>query len=277
VRKQQGEEVFMEQQGLREQHEQHHPLGQTREREQKSPGQPWRNVARWTWRVTTWIWTGILIEFLIQLIPNLLTIVDPVQSLRSTWVAIAVRWLLTSNSQLGWEIVRWAAIGGVFLLILLPLITSATRRLWQEKEGLDKLLAIIQQDTLSPQLKELQQQFKQQLSMMETCATALISIYTLLQHVPTSSDAQKSLQILEESLDKLVSTFQTSTFLPSNVQAFSHTPRRIRKNISEHSKYFKNRNERYNQRKISDDMASILRLFTQILEQNHSSIPTANE
>lgn len=286
-----GQQDILEQQALLD------SPGQVRETQPKAADPSWHTVARWTWRITSWIWTAILIEFLIQLIPNLLTIVDPVQSLRSTWVAIAVRWLLTSNSQPGWEIVRWTAIVGVLLLILLPIITSATRRIWQEKAGLEKLIEVIQQDTLSPQLKEsldtlieitrrvtlspqlkeLQQHVQQLLASMDACAKLLVSIYTLLQQAPPFSQTQKSLQTLEESLNALARTLQASPLVTSHGQESVHTSHEIRKNRLEHAKHCTSGNNGPNQRTISEDMTSTLRLFTHILAQNPASISTANE
>lgn len=118
-------------------------------------------IAKWAWPVTTWIWTTIIIAFLVQFVPNLFTLPDATISMKTTWAAVVIGWLVTHNNILIQEMLRVIAIGLAFLLVAIPPLAfglkQALRNVEQDRQhnGIDKLLDVLQQDTISAQLEQI--------------------------------------------------------------------------------------------------------------------------
>jgi hypothetical protein len=148
-------------------------------------------IAKWAWLITVWIWTSIIIAFLVQFIPNLLTTPDPAKTLPNTWAGIAVNWLRTPSSA-PIEFLRVTALIVAFLLVAIPPLALFLKQMLQnvQREGFDKLIDVLQQDTISPQLDVLRQQLAQQVQRQDASIEALRQISGLLQQTPTASYLQ---------------------------------------------------------------------------------------
>lgn len=198
-------------------------------------------IAKWAWLITVWIWTSIIIAFLAQFVPNLLTIQEPAKTLPTTWAGIAVNWLHTSSNG-PTEILRWMALGIAFLLVVIPPLAFLLKQMLQnvQREGFDKLIDILQQDTISPQLEFLQQQLQQQLQVQDTCVKVLGQIYGLLQQIPTSSDLRElhtSYQQQQQSLQKVISSLvqdlqNMQTHIVEHMQQLYEQEQQTQKTIS---------------------------------------------
>ena len=249
---------------------------------------PWRvriyHLANWSWIVSAWIWTTIIIAFLVQFIPNLLTTANVLQG---TWISKAIIWLELPNSPLSPEaILRLMAIGLVFLLIAIPPLAFGIKQLLRDvepKEGIDKLIDVLQQDTISPQLEFLQQQLEQQLQKLEACVQALEGLSNLLQQTPTASNLlmlytlsqqqhalqKKQLQKVEvgihslESISSLLQQMPTSSDLDGLEKGISQILQDVQERTIEQVQRSSNLYKQ-NSLKVSEDLAKISPLLQQI-------------
>lgn len=154
------------------------------------------HTAKWAWIITAWIWITIIIAFLVQFVPNLLTLPDAATSMKSTWTAVAMDWLVTPNPIPVEDSLRVMALIVALLLVVIPPLAfglkQALRDVEQDRlrEDFDKLIDVLQQDSIWLQTEILQEQLQRQIQKQEACVKALMRIYTLLQQNPTSSGLQ---------------------------------------------------------------------------------------
>jgi hypothetical protein len=146
-------------------------------------------IASATWTTTSWIWTAIIIAFVIQFIPNYLF-----SDSSRTWETV-LNWFNNANMAFPWNALR------IFAIFAIPLLTGITILAWmlkrslrEEPEGLDKLIEVLEHDLITPQLEVLQRQFRQLLQTQATSIDVLSWLGDLLQHMPTTTDL-KNLQI----------------------------------------------------------------------------------
>jgi len=205
-------------------------------------------IAKWAWLITVWIWTTIIIAFLAQYVPILLT--TKTNDLQGTWTVATIHWLSTPiNAPL--EILRVIALGGTFLLVAIPPLAFLFKQMLQDvqREGFDRLIDILQQDTILPQLEVMQQQLQQQLEVQENCVRVLKQVHRLFQQTPTSSDLQ-GLRTLSQ---------QQQQALQKDFSYMLHDLRYLQTQISEQMQRLADLSEQdqHAQKTISDGLAKI--------------------
>jgi hypothetical protein len=172
-------------------------------------------IAKWVWLITTWIWTTIIIAFLVQFIPNLLTAENPGKTLGTIWTAQAIRWLGTSSGNPTQEALRLLALFFAFLLVILPPLAFFLKQMLQnvQREGFDKLIDILDQDTISPQLENLSRQLWQQhleQSDVLTNGLAHINPSLIISHLSRLSTLLQQQSDLQKRSFQILQTMQTT-------------------------------------------------------------------
>lgn len=171
------------------------PMGiQQLSKQKRSKKQRIYTIASTTWTITSWIWTSIIIVFVLQFIPSYLVYTsDPKKPTLLTYI---IEWFNDSHMSFPWNTLRILAI------IAIPLLASITflawmlkRNLREEPEGLDKLIKILEYDTTTPQLENLQEQLRQLLQAQVSSVNVLSWIGNRLQQMPTPTNL-KDLQTL---------------------------------------------------------------------------------
>ncbi len=141
------------------------------------------------WKVSTWIWTTLIIAFLLEFVPPLFTKRDPLGALQGTWTAQAINWLTQTNPHPELETLRWVALVSAIVLVITPLATSLLKYTFPSaapKAPIERLAEVLQYDQFSPAL---QQRIEELIAVQETEVRVLRQIRDQLQKdMPTSGD-----------------------------------------------------------------------------------------
>lgn len=134
-----------------------------------------------TLTIITYIWGSIVLAFFIQLIPSYLlsTGLEP-----SIWQSL-LDWFRHSQG-FPWDISKWLLILSLLILISITLLAFLARQRYKNThpEGIDRLIAVLEQDQISPQLKKLQGE-------LSVVITQLQHIHYLLQNSQTTAIMQE--------------------------------------------------------------------------------------
>src|SRR5436853_4977337 len=121
-------------------------------------------IAKQTLAITTWVWTALVIAFLIQIMPSWLLTEYP----GNNWTTM-INWLLNNHLAFPWNFLSLLVIIVSLFFIIVTFLAWVIKNRMQEAnpEGFDKLIQILEKDTIVPQLELLRQQFEQQLQKQE--------------------------------------------------------------------------------------------------------------
>jgi hypothetical protein len=202
------------------------PMGiQQLSKQKRSRKQRIYAIASTIWTITSWIWTSIIIVFVLQFIPTYLLTSTPTKDATAPpWTSVVG--LLNNNDQIFhpvhepfWSVLRILAI------IAIPLLASITFLAWmlkrslrEEPEGLDKLIKILEYDTTTPQLEKLQEQLRQLLQAQVSSVNVLSWIGNRLQQMPTATnlkdlqtEAYRQEPIWKKTIDQALQDIHTRT------------------------------------------------------------------
>jgi hypothetical protein len=174
-------------------------------------------IASTTWTITSWIWTAIIIVFVLQLIPSYLFYTSHPND-GSPWTSV-VGWFNNSSMPFPSNALRILAI------IAIPLLASITFLAWmlkhnlrEEPEGLDKLIKILEYDTITPQTEKLQEQLRQLLKEQVSSVNVLSWIGNRLQQMPTATnlkdlqtEAYRQEPLWKKTIDQALQDIHTRT------------------------------------------------------------------
>jgi hypothetical protein len=219
------------------------PMGMQQLSKQKlSRKQRIYTIASTTWTITSWIWTAIIIVFLLQFIPAYL-LSNP--NSPSFWQD-AVGWLNNNVKEFP-ELKDFPGNAlRILAIIAIPLLAGITilawmlkRNLREEPEGLDRLIKILEYDNITPQLENLQEQFRQLLQIQASSVNALSWIGNRLQQMPTTTNlkdlqtmAYRQEPIWKKTIDQALQDIHTRTieqagWLGDLFQQSQHTEKTI--------------------------------------------------
>jgi hypothetical protein len=202
------------------------PMGiQQLSKQKRSRKQRIYAIASTIWTITSWIWTSIIIVFVLQFIPTYLLASTPTKDATvPPWTSV-VGWL-NNNDQIFpavhepfWSVLR------VLAIIAIPLLASITflawmlkRNLREEPEGLDKLIKILEYDTITPQTEKLQEQLRQLLKEQVSSVNVLSWIGNRLQQMPTATnlkdlqtEAYRQEPLWKKTIDQALQDIHTRT------------------------------------------------------------------
>jgi hypothetical protein len=184
-------------------------MGQKQPRKQRRLS--WKNtiydVAKLALAITTWIWASIIVVLLVQIIPAYLF-----AEKQDNWNGM-VNWFRDAHLTAPWSFLRLLVeIIAVFLVVVTLLAWVFKRSLQSANPvGLEKLIAVLEVDTLSPHLESLKEKLDQQIKKQDVCIEVLERLSLLLQQTPTSSDiqglhtlSQQQLQYLQKDLFEIL-------------------------------------------------------------------------
>jgi uncharacterized protein YoxC len=155
-------------------------------------------IAKWTWLITAWIWAAIIITFLAQYVPAVLT-VNKGDLIQKTLTGMIIQGLRTPTKasslfhifSYALDIPKLLVLSIIVLLIVLPVVAFGFKQTLQnvEREGLDKLVDVLEKDTgtILEKLDELQKDLKQQIQKQNDSVEKWEQIHVVLQK--TSSEA----------------------------------------------------------------------------------------
>jgi hypothetical protein len=205
-------------------------------------------IANATWTITNWIWTTIIIGFTLQFVPSYLLYSEDHNN-KTPWTYI-VAWFTHNVKYYPWiDTLPWKVLW-VLSISAIPLLASITILAWvlkrslrEESEGLDKLIEILEHDTITPQLEVLQRQFQQLLQAQAASVKVLSRIDYQLQQMPTTTYL-KDLQALayrqeptwKKTIDQALQDIHTRTieqagWLGDLYQQSQHTEETISANL----------------------------------------------
>lgn len=215
-------------------------------------------IAKWALTITAWIWTTIIIAFLAQYVPILLT--TPITAknnndLAHTWTATTFIPLLQTPKGPVQEVLKLIILIITVLLIIIPPLAFVLKQTLQsvQLEGFDKLIKVLQEDTISPKLDDLEKHLKQQMQKQDACIETLGHIHDVLQKTPTASDLQELYTLSQQQQQPLQ-------------KEFSHTLQDLQNRVSEQPGWLGDfyQQEQNTQETISRGLQNVASLLEQI-------------
>ncbi len=224
-------------------------------------------IAKWSLAITVWIWTAVIITFLVQFIPNLLLVTNPATTLPTTWAGQAVQWLQAPSNVFYEEAAKLIARGVAILLVVIPPLAYLLKRALRnvELEGFNKLIDILDQDTISPKLEDLSQQlWYQHREQLNTLTNGLLHVDSSIKQSLNSHLSHLS-TLLQQQLDLQQQSAQTLQAMQATLKqsTISTQLQRLENDLRER------------EQRIQQGIANDLRLISSSLKQIQDQLGTA--
>jgi hypothetical protein len=227
-------------------------------------------IAKWTWIIIAWLWAAVIVAFIVQYIPAVLTnnVTDLTTS--KTLTGRLILWLEpTKGSPHALGIPQILVLSLLMLtLVVLPIVAFGLKQTLQnvQREGLDKLVDVLEKDAgiILEKLDELQEGLKQQIHKQNDSVEKWDQIHTVLQKTSSEASGIQGLYIQSQRQHEAM------------LKEFSQVLQSVQSRASEQAEWLGDlyQLDQRSQGEIVSGLAQVTHLLEQVRDSlHHLSVP----